>query len=110
MKRNIFRRNAFDVLKSLLVPIFFTLVVMGMIMYGLGQTQESSKSEGRRILEESIRRAIIVNYSVEGNYPESIAEIESKYGVYIDRTRYIVHYSIFASNIMPDMTVFELAG
>ena len=110
MKRNIFRKSAWDIVRSALVPILFTIVVMGMIVYGLRQTEESSKSEGLRILEESIRRAIVINYAIEGSYPGSIADVEEKYGVFVDRTKYLVHYSIFASNLMPDVAVIELAG
>jgi len=108
MKKHIYRKSALDVLRSALVPIIFTVIVMGMIVFGLQRTEESSRSEGLRVLEESIRRAIVINYAVEGSYPESIAEIEANYGIHVDRTKYYVHYSIFASNIMPDMAVIEL--
>ena len=109
-RKNIFRKSAFDILKSLLVPIIFTVVVMGMIVFGLKQTDESSRAEGLRILDESIRRAIVINYAIEGSYPESVAEMEQNYGIHIDRSKYLVHYSIFASNIMPDMAVIDWAG
>ena len=109
-KRNIYKKSAFDVLRSALVPIIFTIIVMGLIMFGLKQTEESSRLEGKRILEESVRRAVVINYAVEGRYPGSVAEIEENYGIFIDRSKYILHYSIFASNIMPDIAVFELAG
>jgi uncharacterized protein (DUF4213/DUF364 family) len=79
-----------------------------MILNGLRQTEKSSNQENRRILEESLRRAVVVNYSIYGNYPQSVVEIEEKYGIYIDRTRYVVHYSVFASNLMPDMAVFDI--
>lgn len=110
MRKSIYRKSAGDFLRAALVPVLFTLVVMGMIVFGLRQTEESSKSEGFRILEESIRRAVIINYAIEGRYPDSIAYIEEKYGIFIDRVKYKVHYSIFASNIMPDVAVIELAG
>ena len=110
VKRNIFRKSALDILRSALVPIIFTAIVMGMIVFGLHQTEESSRSEGLRVLEESIRRAVVINYAIEGNYPASIADVEEKYGINVDRTKYIVHYSIFASNMMPDIAVIELNG
>ena len=110
VKKNIFRKNAWDVLRSALLPIIFTVVVLGMIVYGLNQTEESSKSEGKRVLEESIRRAIVVNYAIEGSYPESIEYLEENYGIHIDKSKYLVHYRVFASNIMPDMAVIEFSG
>ncbi|MCL2125022.1 MAG: hypothetical protein FWH33_03415 [Oscillospiraceae bacterium] len=110
MKKSIFRKSAGDVIRSVLVPIVFTVVVMGMILFGLRQTEQSSRSEGLRVLEDSIRRAVVISYAVEGQYPESIAYIEKNYGIHVDRAKYVVHYSIFASNIMPDITVIEVAG
>jgi len=108
MKRSIFKKSAWDILRGAVVPILFTLVVMGMIVYGLRQTEESSRAEGLRILEDSIRRAVVIAYAVEGRYPESIAYIEEHFGIHIDWDRYHVHYRIFASNLMPDITVIEL--
>jgi len=110
MRKSIFRKSAWDFLRSAIVPVLFTLAVVGMIIYGLRQTEASSRSEGFRILEESIRRAVILNYAVEGRYPESIDYIENRYGIFIDKTKYKVHYDIFASNIMPDIAVIELTG
>lgn len=48
-------------------------------------------------------------YAIEGQYPESVAYLEENYGLRIDHDRYIVHYDIFADNIMPEITVFSLA-
>jgi len=107
MKRNIYRKGAADFLKAAILPVLFTLAVMAMIMYGLRETENSSKSEAVRILEDSIRRAVVMSYAVEGRYPESISYIEQVYKVHIDWSRYIVHYQIFASNLMPDIMVIE---
>jgi len=108
MGKSIYRKSAWDFLRIAILPVIFTAVVMLMVVSGLRQTEESSNAEGLRILEDSIRRAVVLSYAIEGRYPESIAYIEENYGIHIDRSRYIVHYSIFASNILPDVTVLEL--
>jgi len=107
-QRNIFRKTAFDFLRAAVLPVLFTVVVMIMVVLGLRQTDESSSAEGLRILEDSIRRAVVMSYAIEGRYPASIEYIEENFGIYIDRTKYVVHYSIFASNILPDITVILL--
>lgn len=107
-QKNIFKKSAFDFLRGALLPVFFTGVIITMVVSGLRQTQESSDTEGLRILEESIRRAVVMNYAIEGRYPESIEYIESRYGIHIDRSKYAVHYSVFASNIMPEILVIEV--
>ena len=108
MKRRIYKKGLWDVLRSMLVPILFTLVVMGMIIYGLQQTETSSRAEALRILEDSIRRAVVTCYAIEGRYPESITYLESNYNIHVDRERFVVHYQVIASNIMPDIMVIEL--
>ena len=106
--KNIYKKSALDFLRSAILPIVFTVIVGAMVVYGLNQTAASSKSEGLRILEDSVRRAVVKCYAVEGSYPENVAYLEDHYGIHIDRTKYVVHYEIFASNIMPDITVIEL--
>jgi len=108
MRKSIFRKSAWDVLRGSIVPVLFTIAVMGMIIFGLRQTEAANRAEGLRVLEDSIRRAVIIAYAIEGRYPESIEYIVEHFGIHIDKTRYVVHYTIFASNLMPDITVLEL--
>ena len=107
-RKSIFRKSIWDVVRSLIVPIVFSLVMISMIVYGLRQTEVSSRAEGLRILDESIRRAVITAYAVEGRFPASLEHIERNYGIFIDRTRYVVHYVPIGKNIMPNIAVFEL--
>ena len=104
-QKSIFRKSAWDFLRAAILPIIFTTAIIVMVAFGLAQTEESSSAEGLRILEDSLRRAIVMNYAIEGRYPESIEHIERNFGIYIDRTRYAVHYRIFAPNILPEITV-----
>jgi len=108
MRKRIYKKNAWGFLSDAIVPVLFTLVIICMIIYGLQQTERSSKSEGLRILDDSIRRAVVMCYAVEGRYPDTVRYIEENYGIHIDRTRYAVHYNIFASNLFPDITVIDL--
>jgi len=107
-QRNIYRKNAFDFLRGAILPVLFTVAILIMIIAGLRQTNQSSSAEGLLILENSIKRAVIVNYAIEGRFPESIEYIENNFGIHIDRTRYVVHYRVFASNIFPEITVIQL--
>lgn len=83
------------------------VVVCGLLIYGIGDADKRSRDEGKRLAEESIRRAVITCYAIEGSYPPSYEYIKEKYGLSIDEGKYQVIYSIFASNIMPDITVLE---
>jgi hypothetical protein len=110
VKRDIFRKNARGIIRDSLASVIFTLLVTALFIIGLRETEASSRAEGLRLLKESLTRGVVQCYATEGSYPDSTEYIERRYGVYIDRTRYAVHYEIFASNILPDITVVELNG
>jgi hypothetical protein len=108
MASKVYKKSSWDSIKSVLGPLIFTFVIVIMVMSGLRQTEEASRSEGLRILEESLHRAVVVSYALEGRYPESLAYIEENFGIHIDRTRYVVHYRVSGSNLFPEIIVIEL--
>ena len=63
--------------------------------------------EDMRQLEEAVRRGCVACYAAEGGYPSDLDYLKEHYGIQIDETRYTVYYNIFASNLMPDITVLE---
>jgi hypothetical protein len=107
-ERNIYKKSAADAFRGVVVPIIFTLAVVGMIAFGLRQAEISSKAESLRVLEEGILRAAVKCYAVEGRYPDTIGYIERHYGIHIDRSKYAVYYEIVATNLFPNITVVEL--
>ena len=106
--RRVFKKSFAASLVSGIVPIAFTVVIMVMTMVGLRQAEESSRAEGVRLLEEAIVRAAVHSYAVNGYFPESLAYISENFGIFIDRSRFVVHYEVFATNLLPDIRVFEL--
>ena len=108
MKVKVFRNSITDIIAGILPAIILTAGIAVIILLGLRQVETSSRAEGRRLLEDGIKNAVIRHYAAEGNYPPSISFIEENYGVYIDRSRYAVDYNIFAPNIIPVITVIEL--
>jgi len=107
-QRNIYKKSAWDFLRAAILPVLFTAVIMVIVINGLRQTDESNRAEGLRILEDSLRRAVVMSYATEGRFPESLEYIEENFGIHIDRTRYVVHYRVFASNILPEIAVIPL--
>ena len=74
---------------------------------GSRTASDTSRAEAKRIAEDSIRRAVVSCYALEGRYPDSYEYLRDHYGLRIDEDRFIIHYEVFASNIMPDITVIE---
>jgi hypothetical protein len=86
--------------------IIFSLVLF-FVLTGLEETRTASDSEGLRIAENSIRRAVINSFASTGQYPPSFEYLKENYAIKIDENKFIVHYNIFASNIMPDIIVLR---
>jgi len=105
MRKSIYKKSPFDFLKSAIMPLIFAAVIIGMVMVGLSSADYSSRAEGLRTLDDSIRRAVVIAYAIEGRYPQSIEYIEENFGIHIDRERFIIHYRIFASNVHPEIMV-----
>jgi len=106
----VFKRNFISSFVLGAIPVVFTLIIISMIWFGLRQTETANRAEGVRLLEETLLRVAIHSYAIEGHFPESLDYIMENYGVYIDHSRFIVHYNVFASNILPDIRVFDLYG
>lgn len=108
MDRRVFKKSLFASIVSVFGPLIFTLGVIAIIWAGVGQAEESSRAEGIRLLEEAILRAAVHSYAIEGQFPQSLSHLAENYNIYIDETRFVVHYEVFASNLLPYIRVFEL--
>ena len=93
-------------LRTVALPLLAVAVLLGFFT-GVSNLSGGSDDEGRRQLEESIRRTAAACYAAEGIYPPTVAYMEENYGLQVDETRYSVDYQVFASNLMPDFTVLE---
>lgn len=95
---------------------FWASTLMGLALFaaaaawmlqGVRQAARVSDEEGLRMAEQAVRQAAVSCYALEGAYPASYADLKQRSGVAVDEERYIIFYEIFASNIMPDVTVLE---
>ena len=84
------------------ILIFLTVVII--LVMALSDVSKTSSDESLTIAENSIRRAVITCYAQEGRYPASIEYLKENYGLYISDD-FMVSYSIFADNIMPDIII-----
>lgn len=83
------------------------LVMLLVFLAALSDLSKGNSRQGREQLETALRRSAVACYAAEGIYPDDISYLEEHYGVQIDEERYTVIYDVFASNLMPDITVLE---
>lgn len=96
-----------SLLANFLRVVIFAVAAI-LILISLTNIEKSSSQEGKLILQESLRRAAVSCYAIEGSYPSSLDYLADNYGVIIDEKKYEVHYEVFASNIMPVITVVPM--
>lgn len=83
-----------------LLPCLLLLCVNGL--------SARSEAENLELVRESVRRAAVQCYAVEGAYPGNLDYLRRHYGLSVDSDRYFVDYSYVAENLMPDITVLEI--
>ena len=84
---------------GILVLIFFLIALFRL---------ENTRQElGKQQLEEALHRTAVACYAAEGFYPPNVDYMVQHYGLQYDEDAYRVHYEIFASNLMPEITVVE---
>lgn len=103
------RKRKFGWLPVALGLLVFAVTAVWLVR-AVEHTAEASDREGLRMAEQAVRRAAVSCYALEGAYPASYEDLKERTGVAVDEERYAVFYEIFASNIMPEITVVERWG
>ena len=89
---------------------FFSIVTIilfvGYLYFATDNAKTNSEEEQYKILTDAIIHSSVQCYAIEGYYPPNVEYLEENYGLLVDHNKYVVSYSIFASNIMPDVEVF----
>jgi hypothetical protein len=89
------------------LAVIVMMLVCVLLVYAILKVRDDSADMGRENLEEAVRHAAVACYASEGVFPDSVEYLEEHYGLQIDRDHYVVHYTVFARNIMPVIKVTE---
>lgn len=100
------RKRRFSGLLGLTVPLLL-LTAVWMLSRGAETLDADRGAEAKARLEDAIRRGCTACYAAEGRYPESLDDLEARYGLQIDREHFSVFYEPFGPNLMPNFTVLE---
>ena len=88
----------------LLLPILAAVILY--FSSAVSNIDDGMGIEGKKQLEDTLRRTAAACYAAEGVYPPSVEYMTEHYGIKID-DRYTVMYDVIASNLMPDITVLD---
>lgn len=92
--------------KWILTGILLAAAVV-FVLVAITNLEQGKQEQDIRQLEQVLHRTAVACYAVEGAYPPDVAYMRQHYGLVYDESQYTVHYEVFASNFMPDITVME---
>jgi len=93
--------------QKLLLSLLLAAGILAAFVRGIADVERGRLEQGREQLETVLHRAAAACYAAEGSYPPDLRYLCDNYGVHYDADRYLVSYEIFASNLMPQITVWE---
>ncbi len=82
-------------------------IVLVLFLIAVSGLEKGRRAEGKEQLENVLRKAAVTCYSSEGFYPPNVAYMCEHYGLQYDESRYTIYYEVFASNLMPNITVLD---
>ena len=98
------RNSLWSGLKVVMVPMAAVLAVC-CLLTAVGNIEAGHREESEKRVQDTIKKAVVSCYAIEGAYPATLEYVEEYYGLQINHDKYDVFYEIFADNIMPEITV-----
>lgn len=94
-------------LSPFLASLVCFLLAAVLILGFLGELREDGIRRQRQALEDALGKSLLLCYSLEGRYPDTLEELLEKYPLAYDRDRFVIDYRLQGGNILPDITILE---
>lgn len=90
------------------VAPFILLVLSVLILWvGLIDANHVNIVQDKQRIEDSIKKATIECYSIEGFYPSNLDYLKEHYGLVLNDDLYFISYEYEGENIMPNIYVYR---
>lgn len=93
--------------KSKYLAISLMAAILLFFIFFINNINEKNENEKFEILMEALKKTSVQCYATEGFFPPNVDYMEKNYGLTVDHKKYVIYYNVFASNIMPDILVFQ---
>lgn len=95
--------------KEIAVVLVMLLALVGvwLLVSRVGTASDGAQTQ---FVTDAVHNAAVTCYAVEGAYPNDLEYLRRHYGLAYDQSRYLVTYSAFASNLLPEIFVTEVGG
>ncbi len=88
--------------------LLLAAALLAALYFGSAALGRRAGEEALSLTRESVQRAALQCYALEGSYPASLAYLTEHYGLRLDERRYFVDYRFVGSNLMPEITVLPV--
>ena len=88
--------------------VLLMVLLLGGVWLLVSRLGTSSGNAQTQFVTDAVHNAALTCYAVEGAYPNDLEYLRSHYGLAYDQSRYLVTYSAFASNLLPEIYVTEV--
>ena len=95
--------------KEIAIVLLMAVLLVGVWLL-IGRLGTSSDNAQTQFVTDAVHNAALTCYAVEGAYPDNLEYLRKNYGLAYDESRYMVTYSAFASNLLPEIYVTEVGG
>ncbi|PKM68028.1 MAG: hypothetical protein CVU95_05110 [Firmicutes bacterium HGW-Firmicutes-2] len=85
----------------------FVFIMIFLLVGRLSSYDATYVNLNKSVLEDTVMKYVIQCYASEGSYPPDLEYLSEHYGLILDHEHYIYDYEIFASNIMPNITILD---
>ena len=93
-------------LATFMLSLGLFMVVLGLFLSATEDLSSNASIQGAQAAQDALRNAAILCYASEGFYPPGLDYLEKNYQLQLDRTSYVIHYEVFAPNLMPTIRVY----
>ena len=93
--------------REIAIVLLMAVLLVGVWLL-IGRLGTSSDNAQTQFVTDAVHNAALTCYAVEGAYPNDLEYLRSHYGLAYDQSRYMVTYSAFASNLLPEIYVTEV--
>ena len=102
-----FKRKSDNYKKSMLMPLITFVLLIIILFIGIQKFEGILKEQNLLLTEQAVQKSIVQCYANEGFYPATLEYLEDNYNLTIDYDSYYVYYDCIASNLVPEVAVYE---
>ena len=104
----VFRQKKTKGTIKMIAFVAVVVVAVFLVFIGLGNLSSTQSDKQLEIARDAIMRAAVQCYALESQFPSSLQYLVDNYGVNLDEEKFIYHYRVIGSNMVPEIRVFPV--